>query len=71
MTAPIQEEDAFDCTEEGPDGYLDLTLKFKAQEVVAALGVVNDGDVLLLQLTGDLLDGRAIAGEDVVVILKK
>jgi hypothetical protein len=63
--------DAFDCTEEGPDGFMDLTLKFDAQEVVAALGEVNDGDVLVLELTGNLTDDRAIAGEDVVVILKK
>jgi hypothetical protein len=65
--------DAFDCTTEGPDGYLDLTLKFDKQELVAALGPVEDGDVLVLTLTGNLLEefnGRAILGEDVVVILK-
>lgn len=70
----IGKEDAFDCTEEGPDGYLDLTLKFDTQEVVAALGDVNDGDVLVLQLTGNLMEefgGTPILGEDVVVILKK
>jgi len=67
-------EDAFDCTEEGPDGFLDLTLKFDAQEIIAALGDVNDGDVRVLPLTGNLLeefDGTPIQGEDVVVILKK
>ena len=67
----VGKEDAFDCTEEGPDGYMDLTLKFDTQEVVAALGPVNDGDVLVLQLTGSLLDGGPFFGEDVVVILKK
>jgi outer membrane protein assembly factor BamB len=67
-------EDAFNCTDEGPDGFLDLTLKFDAQETVAALGDVNDGDVLVLTLTGNLLeefDGTPIQGEDVVVILEK
>jgi hypothetical protein len=67
-------EDAHDCNEDGPDGYLDLTLKFSSQEIVAALGEVNDGDVLVLQLTGNLKEehgGTLIAGEDVVVILKK
>jgi len=63
--------DAFDCTAEGPDGVLDLTLKFDSQAVVAALGPVTDGEVRVLQLTGNLLDGTAIVGEDVVVILKK
>jgi hypothetical protein len=68
----LGKQDAFDCTEAGPDGYLDLTLKFNSQEVVAALGAVNDGDVLVLQLTGNLMEefgGNSIIGEDVVVIL--
>lgn len=63
--------DAYDCTEEGPDGYMDLTLKFNTQEVVASLGSVNDGDVLVLSLMGSLLGGEGFVGEDVVVILKK
>jgi hypothetical protein len=70
----IGKEDCFDCTTEGPDGYLDLTLKFGMQEVVAALGDVNDGDCLVLTLTGNLMEeygGIAIVGEDVVTILKK
>jgi hypothetical protein len=71
---------AYDCLEYYPnefgvfDGYLDLSLKFKAQEVIAALGVVNDGDVVVLQLTGKLKEefgGTGIAGEDVVKIIKK
>jgi len=67
-------EDKYDCNEYGPDGYLDLTLKFDTQEVVAALGDVNDGDIIVLKLTGNLkeeFDGTPIVGEDVVVILKK
>lgn len=60
-----------DCTAEGPDGVLDLTLKFDTQAVVAALGPVTDGEVRVLKLTGTLLDGTSIVGEDVVVILEK
>ena len=63
--------DYLDCTTEGPDGYQDLTLKFDRQEVVIALGPVIDRDCLVLQLTGELYDGTAFVGEDVVVILKK
>ena len=59
------------CTDEGPDGFLDLTLKFKAQEVVAALGEVADGECVTVELTGTLNDGTPIKGEDVVLILKK
>jgi len=60
-----------DCTEEGPDGYMDLTLKFKTQEVIAAVGEVADGECRVLTLTGNFFDGRAIEGEDVVVFLSK
>ena len=66
--------DAFDCTEEGADGYMDLTLKFDAQEVIAALGDVEDGQVLVVHLMGSLKEefgGSDFFGEDVIVILKK
>jgi hypothetical protein len=70
----LGKEGAYDCTTEGPDGFMDLTFKFKAQEVVAVLGEVADGDVLIIPLTGSLLEefgGTPIVGEDVVVILEK
>ena len=66
--------DSDGCNTYGADGYTDLVLKFDAQEVIAALGVVNDGDVLMLMLTGNQLDefgGTPIAGEDAVIIVKK
>jgi uncharacterized repeat protein (TIGR01451 family) len=65
-------EDCFkDCTHEGPDGFLDLTLKFSAQEIVGTLGDVEDRECRVLKLTGTLIDGTPIVGEDVVLILKK
>jgi streptogramin lyase len=70
----VGKQDAFDCTEEGADGFTDLTLKFDAQEIVGALGEVSDGDVLVLHLGGMLKEefgGHIFFGEDVVVILKK
>jgi len=67
----IGREDAMDCTTSGPDGFMDLTLKFDTQEIVAALGDVSDGQVVVMQLTGNLLDGTPIIGEDVVVIISK
>ena len=71
----IGKESEFDCTDEGPDGFLDLALKFDTQEVLqaieAALGhEVEDGEVLILTLEGELSDGTPIVGEDVVVIRK-
>ena len=63
-----------DCTTDGPDGIIDLTLKFDTQEIVGVLPSVNDGDTVILQLGGSLkaeFSGTPIEGEDVVVILKK
>jgi hypothetical protein len=58
----------------GPDGFIDLTLKFDAQAIVTVLGPVNGGDVVVLHLTGNLKEefgGTPIEGEDVVIIIKK
>jgi len=71
-----EEDGCYACTEEGPDGYMDLTLKFNSQEVVTMLGLdqFNDGDCVMLTLKGNLKEefgGTAIAGEDVVRIIKK
>jgi hypothetical protein len=66
--------DAYDCTEYGPDGYMDLTFKFEAQEIAGALGEVAEGDVLMLSLTGFLMDefgGTPFVGEDVIIVLMK
>jgi hypothetical protein len=65
--------DRDDCTILSEDGYLDLTLKFKAQEILAALGDVSDRQVLALQLTGNLKDdlgGTPFIGEDVLLIME-
>ena len=68
----------FDCTEEGPDGFMDLTLKFDNKDFAAALellgGGLTDGEEILVTLTGNLLPehgGTPIQGEDVVRIIKK
>jgi hypothetical protein len=64
-------EDAAEPGCSGPDGYLDLTLKFKTQEIVAALGEVYDGEVHSLELTGTLLDSTPIVGSDEVWLIEK
>ena len=67
----VGKEDCYDCSEAGPDGVMDMTLKFNTQEIVAAMGSVEDGQCLTLKLTGTLLDGTPIYGEDVVIVKKK
>jgi len=79
-------EDCLDCTEAGPDGFMDLTLKFDKQEIVAAIeaGLVpgeelQDKECRVLTLTGKLKDagppdpitGASIVGKDIVRIQKK
>ncbi len=64
-------DDRYSCTEDGPDGFTDLTLKFDAPELAAALGVVADGDEVILTLTGNTMDGIPIEGQDIVFIIKK
>lgn len=63
-------DDCLDCTTEGPDGKTDLSLKFDARAVIAALGEVTDGECRGLTVTGKLIDGTNIQGEDVVRIQK-
>jgi hypothetical protein len=70
----VAKEDCWDCNVLGPDGYLDLSLKFNLPEIFLTLGDVNDGECFALTLTGNLLEefgSRSIRGEDVVVILQK
>jgi hypothetical protein len=59
------------CTEAGPDSFPDLTLKFRTQEIVEAIGEVEDGDTVILTLTGEFYDGTPIVGRDCIVILEK
>ena len=61
--------DSCDCTTDGPDGWLDLTLKFNTQEIIAALGDLYDGDVLELQLTCETLNGVPFVGFDCVIVV--
>jgi hypothetical protein len=67
----IGKQGANDCNENGPDGFTDLTLKFSTQGIISALGPVNDGDELTLELNALLEDGTPVTGEDVVIILHK
>jgi hypothetical protein len=69
-----------DCYISGPDGYQDLTVKFRTQDIVAGLSsdieaeTIIDGDCIGLQLKGSAdIDDTTInfLGEDAVQILIK
>jgi trimeric autotransporter adhesin len=63
--------DQYACSTFGPDEFVDLVLYFDRVAVGAALGPVSDGDVLILQLTGEYTNGTLIVGEDVIRIIDK
>ena len=71
VAGPVANRNECECTTDGPDGFMDLTLKFRTQEIVEALGEVNHGDVLTLSLTGVLDDETPIEGTDCIVIRGK
>jgi probable HAF family extracellular repeat protein len=68
IAAPVLDTNDCNCTEEGPDGFLDLTLKFKIQRIIDAVGDVNSGDELQLELIGVLFDETHIKGADCILI---
>jgi hypothetical protein len=69
VATAITEGNECECNMEGPDGYTDLTLKFKTQEIVAVLGEVNHGDVLGLTIEGLLSNGTVIKGTDCILVV--
>ena len=60
--------DPYQCNELGPDGRLDLVLKFDSEAIAASLSDVEENEAITLQLRGHLKDGTEISGEDVVII---
>jgi hypothetical protein len=69
VSAPVLDANDCNCVTDGPDGYLDLTLKFKTPQIVEGLGEVNDGDILTLALTGVLSDKTPIEGADCIRVI--
>jgi hypothetical protein len=66
-----KEDCEFDCNDWGPDEWPDLALKYRTQEILSALGELQDDSCVVLSLTGNLKEeygGEAIEGEDVVLI---
>jgi hypothetical protein len=66
--------DAYDCHRRRADGLQDLILKFNSVEVSSVLGDVENWDVMVLELTGNLkaeYDRTGILGEDIVRINSK
>jgi hypothetical protein len=70
---PGPEDSCLDCSEAGPDGFTDLTLKFDAEEIAALLAREGAGDCLLLTVTGSLKEeygGRNLRGDDTLRVVR-
>ena len=59
--------DPYSCTTLEGDGFDDLTLKFDYQDIRAALGTLEQDDVLILEISGLLNDGTEFIGQDIVI----
>ena len=64
VSAPPSGDAACECTAAGPDGFVDLTLKFDMPALVAQLGTGGADRTIVVQLTGALKDGTAFTGQD-------
>ncbi|MHC4457061.1 MAG: LamG-like jellyroll fold domain-containing protein [Planctomycetota bacterium] len=73
VSGRVSDSNDCNCTEDGPDGYTDLALKFRAEEIVEQLIDMQDGlakgQTLALTLRGELYDDTTIEGSDCVVLV--
>ncbi len=71
VATPFEGEEQCDCDELGGDGILDLSMKFKSANLVAALELddLKAGDFVSLTLTGNLLDGTPFEAADCIRIV--
>ncbi len=72
VAAPYQDGVECGCSTSGPDGSLDLTIKFNNQEAATLLAGHGVGEEGSLAITGRLKEefgGTPVWGEDCVVIV--
>ncbi|MBN1163003.1 MAG: T9SS type A sorting domain-containing protein [Candidatus Krumholzibacteriota bacterium] len=72
VSQPAEGGEECACTTAGPDGYLDLKLKFSSLKLARALregGIPEPGETRKLTLTGKLLDGTEFEASDCVIFV--
>jgi len=69
VATPVEDNSDCQCTEEGPDGFLDLTVHFDKDKIAKALGEVYPGQEIELCIRGALLDESKFEGCDCIVIV--
>lgn len=75
VAAPVPDGNECECTKAGRDGYTDLIIKYKTNEIVNELvniyGPLVNGDVFELTLTARLYNGTPIEGVDCIMVAGK
>ncbi|MHC4265331.1 MAG: integrin alpha [Planctomycetota bacterium] len=71
VASPAIDINDCNCTTDGPDGHVDLTLKFPTEDIVDAIGEINDVNEFILKLDGLLYDNTIIEGYDCVKTVGK
>lgn len=71
IAAPSHDREICPCPAQGPDGYMDMVLKFKKSDVAKMMGSVRHGDRVPLTLSGRLTDGTEFTARDCVRIIGK
>jgi hypothetical protein len=72
VSRPVVDGYVCECTSEGPDGYLDLKMKFNSLEIAAAILEGEPptlGDRMMLTITGELTDGTLFEANDCIVFV--
>ena len=72
VSRPVVDGYVCQCTSEGPDGYLDLTMKFNSLDIAAAILALDPpmlGDRMMLTMSGELMDGRSFTATDCIVLV--
>ena len=71
VAAPVSSNDECACTEAGPDGIDDLTLKFSTQDIAAAIHDPAGGYKTALTISGGFYDGTQFEASDCIIIVGK
>ncbi len=65
---PVIDGEECECNTLGGDGVMDLTLKFKTQDLISALGLVPGETSRTVTITGTLNDGTTFEASDCIVL---
>lgn len=57
------------CNPPPPDNFGDLSMEFRTDTTLAALGIATGGEFITLELTGTLNDGSAFFARDCILVV--